>query len=651
MCGLAGLWQAQPQLCAGELQALTQAMGNAIQHRGPDDQGQWLDVEVGLGLAHQRLSILDLSPLGHQPMHSADARYVLAFNGEIYNFAELRQQLQRLGHAFAGHSDTEVLLAAIVQWGLQAALERSNGMFALALWDRHSQTLSLARDRVGKKPLYYGWAGTTLVFGSELKALWRHPQFDNDINPDAVTLLLRLGYIPAPHCIHQRAFKLLPGRILQLDAAAVTAGAAAHDPELAQQPFWNAQAAMRRVLASPFQGSESEAADALDAQLGDAVGLRMVADVPVGVFLSGGTDSSVVAALMAARCNQPIRSFSIGFSGSHHDEAPLAKEVAQHLGAEHTELYVDGADALAVVPQLPAMFDEPFADASQMPTALVAKLARSGVTVALSGDGGDELFYGYGRYQRAQRNWDLLQRVPQRLRQWLAARQQPGEGARTGGLAVVLAEAGARGIGDVYRNRVSRWRYPALAVPGAVEPDSFYNLADPLAGIGGDADAMMLADFSTYLPDDLLCKVDRTSMAVGLEARAPLLDWRLAEFAWSLPMSLKYRDGVSKYLLKQVLQRYLPASMVHRPKRGFGAPVGQWLRGDLQQWAGDLLQRDRLAREGLLAPERIDCLWQAFSQGQRKWHTHLWSVLMLQAWRDHWRSQRAMLCASPDSQQ
>ncbi len=642
MCGLAGLLLPSPRLHGEQLEALACEMGAALRHRGPDDAGTWADAQAGIALAHQRLSILDLSPLGHQPMASADGRYVLAFNGEIYNFAQLRAALAALGHRFRGHSDTEVLLAAVVEWGLEDTLTRCNGMFAIALWDQRDRCLALARDRVGKKPLYYGWAGDTLVFGSELKSLWQHPDFDNGVDRDALTLLLRLGYIPSPYCIHERSFKLMPGRVLRLDAEAVAAGAAAHRPDQAQLPFWNAREAMQQALSAPFSGSEADAEEQLDGLLRDAVALRMVADVPVGVFLSGGTDSSIVASMMQAQSAQPIHSFSIGFEGSHHDEAPLAREVAGHLHTDHTELYVSGADALAVVPELPSMFDEPFADASQVPTALVARLARRGVTVALSGDGGDELFFGYGRYQRALRNWRLHGLVPSPLRRAMAAMaRNNGESSRTGGLAALVAEAGARGIGDIYRNRISRWRDPAAVVLGAQEPESFYSLADPLHGSGTPADAMMLADFVAYLPDDLLCKVDRTTMAVGLEGRAPLLDWRIAEFAWSLPLDLKYRDGVSKYLLKRVLCRYLPDPMVYRGKRGFGAPVSAWLKGDLNSWAGDLLARERLQRDGVFAAEPVAALWQAFNHGERKWHTHLWTVLMFQAWQEHWRSARA----------
>jgi len=644
MCGLAGLMRPVPDTGMEQLASLARAMGDQLAHRGPDDSGVWADAEAGIALAHRRLSILDLSPLGHQPMASADHRYVIAYNGEIYNFAHLREVLIARGHAFRGHSDTEVLLAAVVEWGVAEAIARCQGMFAIAMWDRQERVLWLARDRVGKKPLYYGWAGDTLVFGSELKALWRHPAFDNGVNRDALALLLRYDYIPAPHCIHVRTFKLQPGTMLRLDATAVANGAEAHSPEREQVRYWDARERMRAAIARPFAGDEREAERELDSRLRESVAQRMVADVPVGVFLSGGIDSSAVTALMQVQSGRPVRSFTIGFEGSHHDEAPQAREVARHLQTDHTELYVTGADALSVVPLLPAMFDEPFADASQVPTTLVARLARSAVTVALSGDGGDELFFGYGRYERALRNLGWQQRVPAPLRRWFArAALTHGEAARAGGIAAIAAEMGARGIGDVYRNRVTRWRDPGAAVPGARLAPTLYDEAEPLQGMGTAADAMMLADFCVYLPDDLLCKLDRTSMAAGLEARAPMLDTRVVEFAWSLPLAFKRRDNASKYLLKQLLRRYLPDSMVDRGKRGFGAPVAVWLRGDLRDWADGLLDRERLRAQGLLDSDLVHGLWQRFQQGERKWHTHLWNVLMFQAWHEHWRTQRSAM--------
>ncbi len=641
MCGLAGLLRPTPDSDAGRLTALAGAMGDALEHRGPDDRGVWVDDAAGIALAHRRLSILDLSPLGHQPMASAEHRYVIVYNGEIYNFAELREVLVARGHAFRGHSDTEVLLAAVVEWGVEETLARCNGMFAIALWDRQERCLWLARDRIGKKPLYYGWAGGTFVFGSELKALWRHPDFDNGVSRDALALLLRLDYIPAPHAIHVDTFKLMPGALLRIDAARVAAGARAHDPHRDQLRYWDARERMSAALAAPFSGDVLEAENRLDELLRDAVALRMVADVPVGVFLSGGTDSSIVTALMQAQSRHPVRSFTIGFERSHHDEAHLAREVAEHLHTQHTELYVSGADALAVVPALPAMFDEPFADASQVPTALVARLARTSVTVALSGDGGDELFFGYKRYERALRNWRWQRRVPAALRRMLAhAAKGHGEASRTGGFAALAAEMSARGIGDVYRQRIARWRDPVGAVPGARLPPTFYDQPDPLDGRGTPADAMMLADFSVYLPEDLLVKVDRTSMAVSLEARAPLLDWRVAEFAWSLPLEFKRNAQGNKHLLKRVLRRYLPDPMVDRGKRGFGAPVSAWLKGYLRDWAAELLDPARLREEGHFDADAVGALWQQFLDGERKWHTHLWNVLMFQAWHEHWREQR-----------
>ncbi|MDR2872371.1 MAG: asparagine synthase (glutamine-hydrolyzing) [Xanthomonadaceae bacterium] len=640
MCGLAGLLLTTPRMTDEELLRHVQRMSDALCHRGPDDAGSWSNVKEGVALAHRRLSILDLSAAGRQPMISADGRYTLVFNGEIYNFATLRSVLERKGHRFLGHSDTEVLLAAISEWGVEAALPRCSGMFALALWDGWERCLWLARDQVGKKPLYYGWADGAFVLGSELKALRRYPGFDATVDRDVLSVFLRLDYIPAPYCIHKNIFKMMPGCLLRMDAAAVAAGPAAHQPEKMQKRFWDAHASMRTALRTPFSGDIHEAEAQLDQLLRDAVRIRTVADVPVGVFLSGGTDSAVVTALMQAQSSQPVRSFTIGFNGSAHDEAPLAKEVAMHLGTMHTELYLDGKDALAVIPRLPQMFDEPFADASQVPTALVCHLARTDVTVALSGDGGDELFFGYKRYRRALRNWQWLRRIPSAIRHRLASLySEEDESSRVSARAALSLELGARGIGDVYCNRVSRWRFPARAVLGATEPATFYSLADPLNGEGDDPSAMALVDFRVYLPDDLLCKVDRASMAVSLEVRAPLLDQYVTQFAWSLPFSFKQQAGSSKYLLKQVLRRYVPDAMVDRDKRGFGAPVSKWLNDDLREWADSLLSRDSLRQQGYFDADLVHGLWTRFRNGERKWHTHLWNILMFQAWHEHWQSQ------------
>lgn len=634
MCGIAGAWAPSPEN-AGVLHALGAAMGSAIAHRGPDDAGTWVDAGAGLVLSHRRLSILDLSPLGHQPMASADGRWQLVYNGEVYNHAALRAELEALGHGFRGHSDTEVLLAAIAQWGVEAALDRSNGMFALAAWDTQARELWLARDRVGKKPLYYGWSGDgSFVFGSELAALRAHPALQPRVDPDALALLLRLDYIPAPYAILHGIHKLGAGRLLRIDAARHSAGAGGHDPARDQHAWWDGRERYEAAITRGFEGDEAAALEAFDALLRDATALRMEADVPLGAFLSGGTDSSLVTALMQAQSARPVRSFSIGFDNAVHDESEHAAAVARHLGTDHTELRVDGRAALALVPSMPRVFDEPFADSSQLPTALLCELTRRHVTVALSGDGGDELFFGYGRYARALRNQRMASRVPVPLRRLLG--RERGEAARLGGLAALRAALAAEGLQGAARQRVQRWREPEAVVIGARHLPTAYD--DPGAPLrtGTAADALMAMDFACYLPEDILTKVDRASMAVSLEARAPLLDWRVAGFAWSLPLTMKWQDGRLKHLPRRLLARYLPDELVERPKSGFGAPVGDWLRGPLRDWGEAQLDEHRLREEGHFDPTPIRSLWNAFQAGERKWHTHLWGILMFQAWREHW---------------
>lgn len=631
MCGIAGAWTPTPRDSAEALTALGTRMGAAIAHRGPDDAGTWTEPAAGLVLSHRRLAIVDLSPEGHQPMASADGRWVIAFNGEIYNHPQLRDELAALGHRFRGHSDTEVLLAAIAQWGVPVALERGNGMLALAAWDRQQQELWLARDRVGKKPLYYGWASDgTFVFGSELAALRAHPALAGDVDPDALALLLRLDYIPAPHAILRGVHKLAAGRLLRIDARMVRTGNSGFDPVNTPQSWWSSRDRQRSAIGHGYAGDEDAALGALDTLLRDATALRMEADVPLGAFLSGGTDSSLVTALMQAQSSRPVRSFSIGFDNAVHDESHYAAAVARHLGTDHTPLHVDGAAALALVPQLPGIFDEPFADSSQVPTALLCRLAREHVTVALSGDGGDELFFGYGRYARALRNEQRLSRLPRKMLARLAG--DPGERARLGGLAALRAELAAGDLQAVARQRVTRWRRPEDVVIGARRRLTAYDDPAAVPGVGTGADALMQLDFSCYLAEDILTKVDRASMAVALETRAPLLDWRVAEFAWSLPLAMKWHEGTLKHLPKRLLTRYLPDELVHRPKSGFGAPVGDWLRGPLRDWAEAQLDERRLREEGHFHPEPIRAIWREFLGGQRKWHTHLWGVLMFQAW-------------------
>lgn len=648
MCGLTGFWETATRRTKTELCGTVREMAGTLRHRGPDDGGEWADAPAGIAFGFRRLSIVDLSPAGHQPMASASGRYVIAFNGEVYNFEALRQTLASQGAApaFRGHSDTEVMLAAIEAWGLEAAVQRFVGMFAFALWDRAERVLHLVRDRLGIKPLYYGWAGDTLLFGSELKALRAHPAFRPEIDRDVLTLLLRHNYIPAPYSIYQGVWKLTPGTILTL-----------HGPGAATPvPYWSAQDAAEAGLATPFSGSDREAADQLDALLREAVGLRMVADVPLGAFLSGGVDSSAVVALMQAQSSRPVQTFSIGFREFGYDEAPFARDVAGHLGTDHTELYVSPEDAQAVIPTLPNFYDEPFADSSQIPTLLVSQLARRHVTVSLSGDGGDELFAGYNRYFFAQRLWNRFGSMPAGIRQAAAGAltavpprtmdalvQRLGpvlpKGLKHGGVDTKLAKLAQTLRADhpdtLYQTLVSHWEQPAALVLGACgEPPTALTDKDRWRGPADFTQRMMYMDLMSYLPDDILTKVDRASMAVSLEARVPLLDHRVVEFAWRLPMSLKVRGGQGKWLLREVLYRYVPREMIERPKMGFGVPIDAWLRGPLRPWAEALLDERRLRDEGFFDPAPVRAKWDEHLSGRRNWQGHLWDILMFQAWHE-----------------
>lgn len=633
MCGITGFLGPSDTESAASLQCMTESLA----HRGPDDADVWLDRDAGIALGHRRLSIIDLSPEGRQPMHSHSQRYVIVFNGEIYNFKELRAELASLGHRFRGHSDTEVLLAGFDTWGLERTLERANGMFAFAVWDKTERVLHLARDRIGKKPLYYGWADKTLLFGSELKALLAFPRFAPQVDRNSLALFLRHNYVPAPWCILRGVFKLLPGAVLSLTHDVVARGPSQHEPSSACRRYWDSRTVLSEAVQHPIRTSEHEAVERLDSLLRNAVALRMYADVPLGAFLSGGTDSSTTVALMQAQASRPVQTFSIGFHDPRHDEAKLARAVAEHLGTDHTELYVTGEDALAVVPELPNMFDEPFADSSQIPTYLVAQLARRSVTVALSGDGGDELFFGYGRYQRAMDVWKWLQRLPGPVRAALSSTlgRYAGQEGRTSKLAQLANELRARSIESIYRDRVSRWRFPEAVVRESREHQTPFTDEREWLAAGDEAHSLMYLDFVTYLPEDILTKVDRATMAVGLEARAPLLDYRVVELAFRVPYDMKKRGTEQKWLLKQLLRKYLPDPLVFRAKKGFGAPVAEWLKGPLRPWASDLLSRERLQREGHFDAARINGIWGEFLDGQRKWHTHLWNVLMFQAWLEY----------------
>lgn len=630
------------------MQATVRRMSDTLLHRGPDDEGSFVDEAAGLALGFRRLSIIDLSPEGHQPMTSKDGRYVLVFNGEIYNFIELRRELEALGHHWRGHSDTEVMLAAFNEWGFEPAIKRFNGMFALALWDRRDRTLHLTRDRIGEKPLYYGFTGRAFVFGSELKALRAHPEFKAEINRDALALFLRYNYIPAPYSIYQGIYKLTPGTFLSLDERSSSLGQLP-----APRAYWSVREVAEAGVAHPFEGTEAEAVTELEALLTDAVGLRMVADVPLGAFLSGGVDSSAIVALMQAQSSQPVKTFSIGFTEEDYDEARHARAVAEHLGTDHTELYVTPEDAMAVIPRLPALYDEPFSDSSQIPTFLVSQLARRHVTVSLSGDGGDELFAGYNRYLLGESVWNKISWMPKGsravaagalttvsprawdraltgLKPFLPSRlQHERAGDRLHKLAEILT---VPDVEAMYMNIVSHWKQPTRVVQGSVEPRTILTDERAWANLPGIIQRMMYLDTVTYLPDDILVKVDRASMGVSLEARVPFLDHRVVEFSWRMPLSWKIREGQSKWPLRQILYKHVPPSLIERPKMGFGIPVGDWLRGPLRDWAEGLLEEGRLKREGLLNAQPVRRKWEEHLSGARNWQYYIWDVLMFQGW-------------------
>lgn len=650
MCGLVGFIRPKPGL---PLVETAERMAGALIHRGPDSSGVWADELAGVALAHRRLSVLELSPAGHQPMASASSRYVIVFNGEIYNHAELRADLAALGAAptWRGHSDTESLLAAIERWGVEAALNKVVGMFAIALWDRERRELILARDRFGEKPLYYGWSGGTLLFASEVKALRAFPGFDNPLDRGALALYMRHNYVPAPWSIYRDVWKLAGGCFVRfrLDGSFPGQGRG----EITT--YWSAREAAAEGLRKPFSGTEAEALDELDRLLRQAVAGQMVADVPLGAFLSGGIDSSTIVALMQEQSRRPVRTFTIGFHEGEYNEATHARAVATHLGSEHTELYVTPDQALGVIPQLAAMYDEPFADSSQLPTYLVSALARQHVTVALSGDGGDELFGGYNRYFWAAALWRKLRLMPRGLRaasatsirglpprHWnrlfksfalvIPARlRYSNPGDKLHKLAGLLSVNSPE---ELYLRLVSHWDSPASLVLGAEELPT--PITDPSSWLEGAdfTQGMMLLDSVSYLPDDILVKVDRAAMSVSLETRVPLLDHRVMEFAWRLPGEMKIRNGQGKWLLRKLLHRYVPAALVERPKMGFGVPIDEWLRGPLRAWANDLLAEDKLRREGIFDPAPIREKWLEHLSGRRNWQYLLWDVLMFQSWKD-----------------
>jgi asparagine synthase (glutamine-hydrolysing) len=654
MCGITGFVLTSPSQSADELTATVLAQASAIAYRGPDDHGVWVDPACGVALGHRRLSIVVLSAAGHQPMRSHDGRYITTFNGEIYNYRDLRRDIEREAQGgrplagWRGHSDTEVLLEAIARRGVAGALQAAVGMFAMGIWDRERRELILARDRIGEKPLYYGYVGGALVFGSELKAFAAHPGWRSEIDRGALTGYLRFAYVPHAHSIYKGICKLLPGTTVTFTPQDIA------QRKLPQpRGYWSATEAIAAAKRDPFRGTEGEAVDELERLLRRSIRDQMVADVPLGAFLSGGVDSSTVVALMQAQSNRPVRTFSIGFHEHGYNEAEHAKAVARHLGTDHTELYVTPQQALDVIPRLPSIYDEPFADSSQIPTFLVAELARRHVTVSLSGDAGDELFAGYNRYFVGKRVWDRIAHLPRPLRGALAAAlhtpsprawdrvfsliartlpanarmQLPGDKLHKLARMLTLPSAEA-----FYLGLVSQIAEPdAVATQGGEAP-SMLSLSDRWPPLDDFTERMMYLDLVSYLPDDILVKVDRAAMAVSLETRVPLLDHRVVEFAWRLPLAMKIRGRRGKHVLREVLYRHVAPALIERPKMGFGVPIDAWLRGPLREWAQALLDPQRLAREGYLRPEPVREKWGEHLSGRRNWSYWLWTVLMFQAW-------------------
>lgn len=645
MCGITGFWDTTLKLDAQGLQAVAQQMTDTLFLRGPDDGGQWVDESRGIALGHRRLAILDLSPEGHQPMVSADSRFIIVFNGEIYNFLDIRKQLEQLGYKFRGHSDTEVMLASFCEWGLEKSIKSFNGMFAFALWDRRENVLHLGRDRFGEKPLYYGWFGSTFLFSSELKALRAYPNFSADVNRSSLTAMLRYKYVPAPNTIYENIYQLLPGTFLTIKG---------RNSSLNPITYWSAKEAAEQGSANRFTGSENEAVEQLEKLLKDSVALRMISDVPLGAFLSGGVDSSTIVALMQAQSEKPIKTFSIGFGEDEYNEAQYAQAVAEHLGTDHTEMYVSSQDAFDLIPKIPSFYDEPFGDCSQIPTFLLAQMTREHVTVSLSGDAGDELFSGYERYFDAADLWEKVNLLPSSIRKlvskslgtippsawdkivapfasFLPSRltyPTPGEQVQKIRDLMLMPSADA-----IYSRLLSSFQDDAASlVVGGEELSTALNGKFSLTELSDCIERFMYLDTVTYLPDDILVKVDRASMGVSLESRIPLLDPRIYDFAWSLPMSMKFKEGKSKHVLRQVLYKYVPSELIDRPKMGFGIPIHEWLRGPLRDWAEDLLDENRLQQEGFLEPKLIRKVWEEHINDEGDRGYGLWNILMFQAW-------------------
>lgn len=646
MCGIAGYVGGAWLTSADSVEQQLAVMADALTPRGPDSAGYWSDPEQTIALAHRRLAIIEPSETGHQPMMSASGRYVISFNGEVYNHLDLRKRLSNGGSnkiTWRGRSDTETLIAGIETWGLSETLKKSVGMYAFALWDREEQILYLVRDRIGEKPLYYGYQRGVFLFGSELKALKMHPAFEGEVDRDAITLQLRHSYIPTPYSIYKGIKKLPPGTFIKLLVS--NGRLSGIEPEPVS--YWSLGDAINDGINNPFDGSETDAVDALDGLLSASVRQQMVADVPLGAFLSSGVDSSTIVALMQSQSSLPAKTFTIGFKEDGYNEAVHAKAVAAHLGTDHTELYVSPEQALDVIPRLPMLYDEPFSDSSQIPTFLVSQMTRQHVTVSLSGDGGDELFGGYNRYQMTSGLWSKIGRLPLPLRhlaakglrtlapeqwnqisKWIpgAARYADFGGKIHKGAGVLASQTSD----ELYLNLITHWPDPSSLVINGIEPPT--QITQPQFLLNGIVEQMMALDSVSYLTDDILCKIDRAAMGVSLETRVPFLDHHIVEFAWRLPLSMKIRDGQGKWILRQVLNKYVPKELIKRPKMGFGVPIDSWLRGPLRDWAEDLLDGSRLRKEGYFCPEPIRQKWTEHLSGKRNWQYHLWDVLMFQAW-------------------
>lgn len=648
MCGITGLYTFDPRPDRARIAQEIKKMSDAISSRGPDSEGQWMDSEAPLALGHRRLSILDLSPAGAQPMASPCGRYQIVYNGEIYNFQDLKNELAAQGHSepYKGHSDTEILLRCFVYWGVQKTLKTINGMFAIALWDRKARALYLARDRMGKKPLYVGWSGSTLVFASELKSFCAHSDFKRDISRSALTAFMRFSYVPAPLSIYRDVWQLLPGTMMALDMEMLRGG---QDLLPLIEAFWSHKEALQKAKNNRIENT-GNVVDDFESLLSQCVGDRMIADVPLGAFLSGGIDSSAIVALMQKQTSTPVKTYTIGFEEAGYDETTQAREIAQHLKTDHHEMILKAQDALDIVPKLAGIYDEPFADASAIPTYLVSRFARGDVTVALSGDGGDEMLGGYNRHISGPKAWDMGQGIPPNLHKPLAklirnipphiwSKFRPSH-PQFGSHMHKFADALCVGTpSDLYLSLVSKWQKPKECVIDGYE--DIIPLIDQSSQIQSElsfAEHMMYWDVLSYLNGDILTKVDRASMAVGLEARAPLLDTRIYEYVWRLPVETKIKDGQGKWLLRQVLRRHVPKELFDRPKQGFSVPIDSWLRGELKDWAEDLLDEYELKAAGLLDYRAISKMWQEHLKGKGNHADRLWCVLMFQSWYRKWIS-------------